>query len=170
MSDNTNPEAKALSRMERGARALFVGASAVTVPAVTGLITADALLRYAVSAPLLWSQDVAGLLLLVLFCACFPYSWHGKFHVQLDLIYKVFPQTLRKVVDFLTVITAFTYGGFLAYQCFMSALTAYRTDATMPSVAVPIWPFVLGGAVAFSGFCLLMTVTLLGTWFRKRKN
>lgn len=170
MSDNTNPENKGLSRMEQGARALFVGASAVTVPAVTGLITADALLRYAVSAPLLWSQDVAGLLLLVLFCAGFPYSWHGKFHVRLDLIYGVFPQPVRKVVDSLTVITAFAFGGFLAYQCFMSTLVTYRTEATMPSGILPIWPFVLGGAVAFSGFCLLMTVTLLGTWFRKRNN
>jgi len=170
LSDHTNPQTKGLSRIERGARALFVGASVVTVPAVTGLITADALLRYLASAPLIWAQDVAGLLLLVLFCACFPYSWHGKFHVRLDLVYAVFPHKVRKVVDSLTVITAFAFGGFLAYQCFSSSFVTYRTEATMPSVAVPIWPFVLAAAVAFSGFCLLMIVTLTGTWFRKKSK
>ena len=170
MSDNINQEAKGLSQIERGARALFVGASVVTVPAIAGLITADALLRYIASAPLIWTQDLVGLLLFVLFCACFPYSWHGKFHVRMTLIYKVFPQQVRKVVDFLTVITTFGFGGFLAYQCFMSTFVTYRTEATMPSEVLPIWPFVLGGAVSFSSFCLLMIVALLQVWFSKKDN
>lgn len=171
VGSNTNSVVKSLNQIEHWARALFVVASALIVPTIAGIITADAVFRYTANSPFIWTQDVVGLLLFVLFCTCFPYSWHGKFHVRLALIYEVFPQQVRKVVDFLTVITAFGFGAVLAYQCFMSTFVAYRTEATMPSSQVLlIWPFVLGGAVSFFSFCLLMIVAILQIWFSEKNN
>lgn len=165
-----NQEKRELYGIERWAKTVFAGASVILISFITVLITVDTMLRYFAGAPLEGGMDISGLALFLLFCACFPYSWTGGFHVRMDLFYNRFPRQIRRAIDTLGICCAFAFGAFLAFRSVISVSHAYRMQSTMPmALYLPLWPFMLAGCVAFIGFCLVMIINLAGTWSNRER-
>jgi TRAP-type C4-dicarboxylate transport system permease small subunit len=149
-------------RLEGASRRLFSVAAVIIVPSITLLITADAVMRYALEKPIAWAQDISGLGLFILFCAGLPYSWYGNFHVRMDLIYDVMPDFAKKIVDVLSVLAAVGFSGTLAIYAIQSVQSAYVNQTTMPLMPLPIWPVMLFGAICCLLFCAAMIAWIIG--------
>lgn len=146
---------------QRLALRVFRVVAVLSLSLIVVLITADAVLRYVFKAPTTWSQEVAGLALFLLFCAGLPPSWHGRFHVRMDLVHDHLPAVAQAALEVLTALAAILFGGFLAVQAALTTLTGWRTQASMPSGGIPLWPFALLGALAFAAFCLVMLASIV---------
>ncbi|MEP9375886.1 TRAP transporter small permease [Aquabacter sp. CN5-332] len=156
------------ARLEEAARRLFNLTAAVLVPAITLLITADAVMRYALDRSFAWAQDIAGLGLFILFCAGLPYSWYGQFHVRMDLVYDILPRIARRSVDVISFLAAVTVAGTLAAYAMEAVFTSYTNQVTMPLMPLPIWPVVLFGALCCVFFCLTMIAWIYGRLTTRR--
>ncbi|MSQ19136.1 MAG: TRAP transporter small permease [Betaproteobacteria bacterium] len=146
-----------------GIRRLYSISAVILIPAMTVLITADTLLRYLASMPLVWAQDVSGLLLLLVFACALPYSWPGGFHVRMDMVYMKMPAFWRDVVDAITELAALVIGAILAQQTVLQTMHAFANSETTPATKVVIWPF--SGAIALCAalFCVVMMLKIAGT-------
>lgn len=143
-------------------RRLYGGAAVVLIPLMTLIITADTVLRYLAAMPLVWAQDVAGLLLLLVFVSALPYSWPGGFHVRMDMLYKRMPDAARRLVDAITALAALAIGAVLTHQAVLQTLKAFQHGETTPATKVMIWPFVAAMAVCAALFCVVMLVHIAG--------
>jgi TRAP-type C4-dicarboxylate transport system permease small subunit len=145
-----------------GMHRLFSTSAVILIPAMTVLITADTALRYMASMPLVWAQDVAGLLLLLVFACALPYSWPGGFHVRMDMLYDRMPKAWRRGVDVITELAAFIIGAILAHQGVLQTIKAFENTETTPATKVVIWPFAAAIAVCAALFCVVMVVQIVG--------
>ncbi|MFN0302992.1 MAG: TRAP transporter small permease [Burkholderiales bacterium] len=161
---NTKEEGGFIAAMRR----LFSVAAVILIPAMTLLITADTGLRYLASMPLVWAQDVAGLLLLLVFVCGLPYSWPGGFHVRMDMLYNRMSQTGRNVVDAITEISALVIGAILTQQAVEQTIRAFTNSETTPGSKVVIWPFAGAIAVCAALFCVVMVLQITSTVVRHR--
>ncbi len=150
MSDRASAPERRLP-IDRVTSAIFTASAILLLPAITLLVTADAFLRYVFNAPISWAQDLAGLLLFVLFCAGLTHSMVGGVHVRMDLVYDMLPAGLSRVVDILSAAFALLFSGLLAYQAIPSTMTAWRNNSMMPTGEIVIWPF-----AALGSLCLLI--------------
>jgi TRAP-type C4-dicarboxylate transport system permease small subunit len=150
-------------RLTHAVRGLYRTSAAILIPAMALLITADTALRYLASMPLVWAQDVAGLLLLLVFACALPYSWPGGFHVRMDMLYDKMPKAWRNAVDVITELAALVIGAMLTHQAVLQALKAFANTETTPATKVVIWPFAAAIAVCAALFSLVMVVQIIGT-------
>lgn len=144
-------------------RRLFSTAAMILIPAMTVLITADTALRYLASMPVVWAQDVAGLLLLLVFATALPYSWPGGFHVRMDMLYAEMPVLWRDIVDAITELSALVIGAILAQQAVLQTMHAFANSETTPATKVVIWPFSAAIALCAALFCMVMVVKIADT-------
>ena len=135
-------------------RRLYGGAALLLVPLMTVIITADTILRYIASMPLVWAQDVAGLLLLLMFVTALPYSWPGGFHVRMDMLYDKLPDAGRRIVDAIAALAALGMGAMLAHQAVLQAIRAFQNGDTTPATKVVLWPFAATMALMAALFCV----------------
>lgn len=149
-------------------RHLYGWSAVILVPLMTLVIAADTALRYLASMPLVWVQDVSGLMLLLVFACGLPYSWPGGFHVRMDMLYNRMPPVARRGVDAITALAAFVIGVMLAHQGVLQAMRAFANGETTPGSKVVIWPFAAMLALCAGLFCLVMLVRLLDTIRRRR--
>lgn len=149
-------------------RRLYGAAAVILIPLMTLIVTADTVLRYFASMPLVWAQDVAGLLLLLVFVSALPYSWPGGFHVRMDMLYNRMPEGARKFVDALTALAALAIGAVLAHQAVLQTIKAFQHGETTPATKVMIWPFAAAMAVCAALFCVVMLVHMIGALRRHR--
>ena len=74
--------------LDRFTRHLFVFGSIASFMAMVLLIASDTILRYFFNAPIFGAQEIVGLGLLIAFLLALPHSWHGNYHVRMDLLYQ----------------------------------------------------------------------------------
>jgi len=146
---DATPQAR--SPLDRVTYAIFLVSAVILLPAIALLITADAGLRYMFNAPISWAQDLAGLLLFVLFAAGLTHSMALNAHVRMDLIYDLLPARVRQAVDVVSAAAALLFSVVLAYQAIPSTITNWRNSSMMPTGEIIIWPF-----AALGSFCLLI--------------
>ena len=76
----------------------------------------------------------------------------------MDFVHDRLAPAARSAVDVLTALAATLFGGFLAVQAALTTLSSWRTNASMPSGDIAMWPFALVGALAFAAFCVMLLV------------
>jgi len=123
----------------------------VVIPVMIAVITLDVFLRYFLKSPLLWSQDINGLLLLIVFWANFTYTWDEGKHLIMDIFYRKFKGRLKAGADFLTCLMGMIFTGLLAFKGFISIPGMIRLNEAGVMLAIPLWPF-----TAFMAFCSLL--------------
>ncbi len=123
----------------------------VVIPVMIAVITLDVVLRYFFKSPLLWSQDMNGLLLLVVFWANFTYTWDEGKHLIMDIFYRKLKGRWKRAADFLTCLMGMIFTGLLAFKGFMSIPNMIRLNEAGVMLAIPLWPF-----TAFMAVCSLL--------------
>jgi TRAP-type C4-dicarboxylate transport system permease small subunit len=134
----------------------------VIIPIMIIVITLDVFLRYFFKSPLLWSQDMNGLLLLIVFWANFTYTWDEGKHLIMDIFYRKFKGRWKTGADILTCIMGMIFTGLLAFKGFMSIPSMIRLNEAGVMLAVPLWPFTAFMALCSSLLFLELSILMAG--------
>ena len=118
------------------------------LPALLALVTLDVLLRYFFNAPLQWSRDANGLLLLVVLFSALPEAWDRGHHIRMEVVYLRLPPRWRIAADLLSALAGITFFSLLTVQAV--AFTRYMAfiGETGEDLEAPLWP-----AMAFIAIC-----------------
>ncbi len=126
---------------ERAARWLFNLAIYGGLPALVLLVTVDVVLRYFFDAPLRWSRDANGLLLLITMFGALPHAWDAGYHIRMELFYDRFRDRRRGLADVASALCGILFFGLLALQAarFVPFMAGVRE--TGEDLMIPLWPF-----------------------------
>ena len=117
------------------------------LPALLSLVTLEVVLRYVFGAPLQWSRDVNGLLLLVTLFSALPHAWDRGYHIRMEILHARFSPPWRLVSDVLSSIAGFVFFSLLSVQALVFARYMSLTGETGEDLNVPIWPFMVFVAI-----------------------
>jgi TRAP-type C4-dicarboxylate transport system permease small subunit len=115
------------------------------------VITLDVVLRYVFRSPLIWSQDMNGFLLLMVFWASFTYTWDEGKQLTMDIFYRNFHGRLKTCADILANGLGMIFSGVLGVKTAMGIPSMIRLNETGAILMVPLWPL-----AAFMAFCSLL--------------
>jgi TRAP-type C4-dicarboxylate transport system permease small subunit len=118
------------------------------LPALLFMVTLDVLLRYFFNAPLQWSRDANGLLLLVVLFSALPAAWDRGHHIRMEIFYLRFPENWRIVADVLSALAGIVFFGLMTLQAVAFARYMAFIGETGEDLAAPLWPF-----MAFIALC-----------------
>ena len=118
------------------------------LPALLGLVTVDVVLRYAFNAPLQWSRDANGLLLLIALFSALPAAWDQGHHIRMEIFYVRLPASWRIAADVVSALAGIALFSLLSVQAAGFARYMAMTGETGEDLDAPLWPF-----MAFIGFC-----------------
>jgi TRAP-type C4-dicarboxylate transport system permease small subunit len=136
-------------------------------PTMALLITLDVILRYIFNAPISWSQDLTGLLLLIGFFGSIQQCWNERRNMRMSVLYDRFKGIWRKSADILALLAGMLFFGILGYQCLREIPKMISTSETGMLVKIPYWPFkALIGILSLLVFFQLILVFL--AFFSKR--
>ena len=117
------------------------------LPALLTLVTLEVVLRYLFNAPLQWSRDTNGLLLLITLFSALPRAWDQGYHIRMEIIYDRMPPRWRSVADVLSALTGFVFFSLLATQAVVFSRYMFMTDETGEDLSAPFWPFMVYVAI-----------------------
>jgi TRAP-type C4-dicarboxylate transport system permease small subunit len=121
------------------------------LPALLGLVTLDVLLRYFFNAPLQWSRDANGLLLLVVLFSALPAAWDRGHHIRMEIIYLRLPARWRVLADTLSALAGIAVFALMTVQAIAFARYMAFIGETGEELEAPLWPamafIALSGAV-----------------------
>lgn len=139
----------------------------VFIPALGFIITLDVILRYVFNAPLAWSHDVNGLLLLMAFFASVTHSWNEGRQIRMEVIYNRLKGPFRETANLITILTGMLFFGLLGFRCLQEIPEMIRTGETGLMLMIPLWPFkALMGLFSLLLFLQLL-LSLLETFLKK---
>lgn len=119
------------------------------------LIAFDAAMR-AVGLPIVGTQDISSLALLLILTAGLADAWVAKANVSMDLIYSRFPRVVRVNVDILSLVLASIFCGTLIYISYLNIWHFMAMGARTPLIAIPHWLF--AGAIMLGATCLACVI------------
>jgi TRAP-type C4-dicarboxylate transport system permease small subunit len=121
------------------------------------LVSLDVLLRYFLDRPLLFVDELASLLQVLVIFGGLAYTFLVGGHVRVDLVTSHVPPPVRAWLRVVTLVLGLVFVGVVAWVTMQSALTAYRygrVSAVMlyplwiPMLLIPIGLLLLGAAMA----------------------
>ena len=113
------------------------------LPALLGLVTLDVVLRYFFNAPLQWSRDANGLLLLVTLFSALPHAWDRNQHIRMEIAYTRLRGAWRSIADVASSLAGVVFFVLLATQALRFARYMWITGETGEDLAAPLWPFMV---------------------------
>jgi len=122
------------------------------LPALLGLVTLDVALRYFFNAPLQWSRDANGLLLLVALFSALPAAWDRGHHIRMEIFYLRLPPGARIAADVVSALAGIAFFGLMTVQALAFARYMARIGETGEDLAAPLWPFMVFIAVCGAVF------------------
>jgi len=118
------------------------------LPALLSLVTLEVVLRYAFNAPLQWSRDANGLLLLVTLFSALPHAWDRGYHIRMEIVYARMSARWRTIADVLSALAGFVFFALLSAQAVIFSRYMFTTSETGEDLIAPLWPFMV-----FVGIC-----------------
>ena len=113
------------------------------LPALLVLVTLDVVLRYVFNAPLQWSRDASGLLLLITLFSALPNAWDQGYHIRMEVVHARMSARWRSAADVVSVAAAFVFISLLIVQAVTFTHYMFLTGETGEDLNVPLWPFML---------------------------
>ena len=123
------------------------------LPALLVLVTLEVVLRYVFNAPLQWSRDVNGLLLLITLFSALPQAWDKGYHIRMEVIYQRFSPRWVSIADVASSLTGFVFFALLTAQAIIFSRYMFVTGETGEDLAAPLWPFMV--FLAICGFVFM---------------
>lgn len=145
-----------------GGRWLFVFGAGFCVSAMTLLIAAEVMTRAVGGRGFIWLVDVTGLLLLVFFFACIPFSWNADAHVRMDLLYKRFSPSAKKVVNAIGTMGSTVFLLAIGVRCAIEVPHMWAVGVGSQTISIPHWPFAVILALLTAWATVLMLAHAIG--------
>lgn len=134
-----------------------------SLPALLVLVTLEVVLRYAFNAPLQWSRDVNGLLLLITLFSALPHAWDRGYHIRMEIIYTRMSARWRSAADVLSALAGFVFFALLSVQAVIFSRYMLLTGETGEDLNAPLWPFMLFVAICGLVFSARLLANPLST-------
>jgi TRAP-type C4-dicarboxylate transport system permease small subunit len=128
------------------------------IPIMIVVITLDVVLRYFFRAPLIWSQDANGLLLLMVFWSSFTFTWDEGKHLIMDIFYRNFRGRWKSTADILANGMGMLFSGILGMKTVVGIPSMIRLNETGAILMIPLWPF--SAFMAFCSFLLFLRLAI----------
>lgn len=129
-------------------------ASWLIIP-IAFILVYESTLRYAFNKPTIWAHETTQMMFGALFILGVAWIYRYGEHVNMDVVYKLFPVRVQGVVDMVTSIFFFAVcitmlwkGGQIAWESFLALERSYNPWHP------PIWP--LKFTIPIAGFLLLL--------------
>lgn len=119
-----------------------------SLPALFLLVTLEVILRYVFNAPLQWSRDANGLLLLMTLFSALPHAWDRGFHIRMEVIYTRLSPEWQSLANVLSALASLVFFFLLTIQAFLFSRYMLLTTETGEDLNVQLWPFMM-----FIGLC-----------------
>ena len=129
-----------------------------SLPALFLLVTLEVVLRYVFNAPLQWSRDANGLLLLMTLFSALPHAWDRGFHIRMEVIYTRFSPKWRSLADVLSALASLVFVFLLTIQAFLFSRYMFLTTETGEDLNVQLWPFMV--FIALCGIIFSMRILI----------
>jgi len=140
---------KWLDRIEEAlAGTLFVGG---TIVALWGVFT-----RYVLNAPAAWVTEIFEFLLVWAIFLGFGMALKDKRHIQVELLFDLFPLSIKRIVATISNLIGAGYSFYLAYSSLELITLSKEQGMTTIDVGIPIWTTYL---------VLPVGMSLLGLYF-----
>jgi TRAP-type C4-dicarboxylate transport system permease small subunit len=127
---------------------------AITLPAITLLITADVFGRKFYK-PIVGADEIAGYGLAIMTYAAMSYCWMSDGHISMDLFYTLFKPRLKQIVNALSALIWLIF--FIPLFCWLSIYTVpdsfVMRDVGIDS-GLPVWP--IQSFIALGSFLLCL--------------
>ncbi len=111
------------------------------LPLMIFLITLNVVLRYGFNAPLIWGDEVNGLILFLVVFLSLTFTWDQKKHIRMEIVYVLLKGRMRSLADLATGITGILFFGLMGIQCLRDIPYMIRTNETGEELRIPLWPF-----------------------------
>ncbi len=113
----------------------------VILPLMVLIITSDVVARYFFNAPLLWGEELNGLLLFLLLMLSMTYAWDMQKHIRMELLYVRLRGGWRAAADIVSGISGGIFFGALGWQSLRDIEYMRKTHESSEVLQVPLWPF-----------------------------
>ena len=153
---------KKFSRLWDALLALSVSLCASLILAIGVVVTYEIVARWVFGAPTIWTQEIAGYLLVA--CAFFGFAptMHAGEHIRIDLLSKRFRKGTRSAVELLACICIVTYAGVVAWGGYEMVAQSFKYGRkSMTLLEVPVW---IPQLVVPIGVAMLLIVALVRAW------
>ena len=117
------------------------------LPALFALVTLEVVMRYLFNAPLQWSRDTNGLLLLITLFSALPHAWDRGYHIRMEIIHSRLSARWRSFADVLSALAGFCFFALLTVQAFRFSRYMFVTTETGEDLDAPLWPFMVFVAI-----------------------
>jgi TRAP-type C4-dicarboxylate transport system permease small subunit len=130
--------------------------SFILLPLMIAVVTLDVVLRYVFRAPLLWGEEVNGLLLILLLFFSVTQCWKEDKHVRMTMIYSRLKGRMLAIANVATALSAMIYFGLLGIQCLRNIPYMIKTHEIADESRIPIWLFMV--AIFICSLSLVLTL------------
>lgn len=107
--------------------------------------------------PVLGSEEIVGLMGAIVLAFGLPLTHHEKGHIGVDLLYRLFPDTMKRVVDIGISLVTGVFFGLVAWQSYLYAAEMKKVGLVSPTIQFPVHYVIYG---VFFG-CLILTIMIL---------
>jgi TRAP-type C4-dicarboxylate transport system permease small subunit len=105
------------------------------------LVAVNAVMRYGFNLPIIWAEDVVGLMLITLVFFALSYCWVADGHVRMTLLYDRLSGRGRAVLDVLAAGVGLFFWGLLFCQSLLDILSAIKLHEILDVSGIILWPF-----------------------------
>ncbi len=129
-----------IGRLWSALPATAVSLCAALILAIATIASYEVIARWVFDAPTIWSQEVAGYLLIACTFLGLAPTMHAGEHIRIDVLSKRIPPTAQAVLELLTSACIAAFSGVMAwggYEMVMQSLKYGRRSLTL--LAVPAW-------------------------------
>jgi len=105
------------------------------------LVAVNVVMRYSFNAPIIWAEDVVGLLLVTMVFFGFSHCWIEDGHVRMTLLYGRAMGKGKAVLDMVVAAAGLFFWGLLFYQSLLDVVEAYKLNEMFDVSKIILWPF-----------------------------
>lgn len=105
------------------------------------LVAVNVVMRYGLNLPIIWAEDVVGLMLITLIFFALSHCWIEDGHVRMTLLYDRLSGRGRAVLDVLAAGVGLFFWGVLFYQSLLDVSSAMKLHEILDVSGIILWPF-----------------------------
>ena len=113
----------------------------VVLPLMTAMMAVDVILRYVFNSPLSWGLEASQHMLLLVFVFGMLEAFRTSAHIRMDLFYRLFNPSIRRLVNILYSLLAVGVFILLAKKGWEEALFLKEINEVTQYIHMPIWMF-----------------------------
>jgi TRAP-type C4-dicarboxylate transport system permease small subunit len=129
------------SAIEKASKHLNWFGVTIVLSMLMALVAVNVAMRYSFNAPIIWAEDVIGLLLVTMVFFGFSHCWVKDGHVRMGLLYGRTKGKARAALDTVVALVGLFFWGLLFYQSLLDVAEAYKLNEMFDVSKIIIWPF-----------------------------